>query len=57
MDDEVDEDDNYIHDSLLNLNLIEKIRAQNEIMKNRSNIDKEENIICNEISPKLIMCG
>ncbi len=50
MDDEVDEDDNDIHDSLLDLNQIEKIRAQNDIMKNGSNIYKEQNINCNEIS-------
>ena len=45
--DEIDEGDNDINDSLLDINLIEKIRTQNENIKKR---DNKENIKSNEIS-------
>ena len=45
--DEIDEGDNDINDSLLDINLIEKIRTQNENIKKG---DNKENIKSNEIS-------
>ena len=46
-DDEIDEGDNEINDSLLDINLIEKIRTKNENIKKG---DNKENIKSNEIS-------